>query len=755
MSTNPASSLSPSPSEDGHHRSLFAESDADDPPPVDVNSHLPPSSVRDRLAFWKQTETKGSRNPSCVTSPTHSSHPALPPRLDTVAPPLLLSASKSVKDTFLIRLQLAQSQREEEEQRHRSAAKQSELLDTRHAKHRAQESLQLKITVDSAVAHSPSVSPRPAPSPPPRPTSPLIRPASPASFELDSPSFTVSPLMAPALPPRPPPALLGLNAAPTSSSNPPPASPSPPPVPSPTPATSSLSVASPSVSLPPLPMPANSPPSASTPSISPPPLPLSSSATVTLPPPYPDSRHRAVSSPALSTRTTSDSSASPTSSPSPSSPFPGHSPSASVSSAPIFPVGVDDPPHRALIVSEIISSEASYVASLGTLIKEYLTPMREGAVVSASDLGSIFGGVELLHNFHLVFLDDLRREVGGVAGVVLRLCAFLKMYTAYLQNYTQALTAIDAQRKNKGFQALVSDARRRCGLDLMSYLIMPVQRVPRYELLLRELMRYTPETHSERPTLQAALQKVQAIAQHINASARHAQEMSKLIEIQNSISGEFGTLLLPHRRLIKEGSVMKMKGEGGVLGGGGGGRRLIVFNDILIWTSEAGRFRGHARLEGMAVEGWEDKKGRVGFVLRAEGDERGREEQQQRIFVCATQAECDQWVAAIGDVCQQERRRSGTLKAVMDGKGRKGDRLGGGTMRTMRGTGRETHNKLMESLKELKAKGDGSSRVKAAGEEEEKEAAEEEVDVSRVRRRGSFNSVSMSVSPYAAAHDDE
>ena len=70
----------------------------------------------------------------------------------------------------------------------------------------------------------------------------------------------------------------------------------------------------------------------------------------------------------------------------------------------------------------------------------------------------------------------------------------------------------------------------------MSYLIMPVQRVPRYELLLRELMRYTPESHAERLTLCAALTKIQSIAHHINASARHAQEMSKLIEIQNSIS---------------------------------------------------------------------------------------------------------------------------------------------------------------------------------------------------------------------------
>ena len=50
---------------------------------------------------------------------------------------------------------------------------------------------------------------------------------------------------------------------------------------------------------------------------------------------------------------------------------------------------------------------------------------------------------------------------------------------------------------------------------------------------------------------------------------------------------------------MREGSVQKMKGDNsgggsGVLGGGGG-RRLFVFNDLIIWTSESGHVRGHAR----------------------------------------------------------------------------------------------------------------------------------------------------------------
>ena len=744
MSASPPPGLSAS--QPNHSRSLTASSvdsvdwDAATTSTSDVDSA---ASVKARMNFWKVAEQRqhsSSAVDSRAHSPNHAHNPSTP-HIPPIASKRSSDERKGVKEAFLIRLQLAQSEREEEERRRHDSAYREELNTAKEGKHRAQESLQLKITVDAASTSplAPSHAPRPlhllpsltAPVSQSQPVSPhTVAPATPTSFDIDSPSFTVSPLIAPAPPPRPPPLLSQMHSAAASLS--------------PSPAAS----------------------------------PISKSCSTALPPPLPDTRTRASSSPSHSPSADDSSSPSPT----PFPPQPSPSPSSSASSptppaAPQFPAGADDPAHRLRIVTEIISSEQSYVTSLSTLISQYLHPMRalSDPLLPPSDLSAIFGGVELLYNFHLIFLQDLRAADGQVAKVVLRLCDFLKMYTAYLQNYTAALTTLDAQRKNKGFHAFLTDARKRtAGLDLMSYLIMPVQRVPRYELLLRELMRYTPGTHPERPTLCAALTKVVSVAVHINASARHAQEMSKLMEIQHGISGEFGTLLMPHRRLVKEGGVMKMKGEGGGGGrlGGGGGRRLIVFNDLIIWTTDSGRFRGHARLEGMAVEGWEDSKGRVGFVLKAAaGDAGGGEElggagaqQQQRVFVCATQAECDGWVSAIGELCREERRRSGTIKqsaSMGELRTRSASAVGGGGgRRGVRGSGRETHARLMESLKELKAKGEeGRSRVSkggGTGEEEEKEGGgEEEVDVSRVRRRGSFNSVSMSVSPYMANEGDE
>jgi len=45
-------------------------------------------------------------------------------------------------------------------------------------------------------------------------------------------------------------------------------------------------------------------------------------------------------------------------------------------------------------------------------------------------------------------------------------------------------------------------------LDLSSILIQPVQRLPRYQLLIKELLKYTEEGHVDYAPLQEAMKKI-------------------------------------------------------------------------------------------------------------------------------------------------------------------------------------------------------------------------------------------------------
>ena len=66
-------------------------------------------------------------------------------------------------------------------------------------------------------------------------------------------------------------------------------------------------------------------------------------------------------------------------------------------------------------------------------------------------------------------------------------------YIDYTNNYTLALTTLEEKCKNARLAAFLEQCRVESSIKaLESLLIMPIQRVPRYELLLKQLIKHTP-----------------------------------------------------------------------------------------------------------------------------------------------------------------------------------------------------------------------------------------------------------------------
>jgi hypothetical protein len=60
---------------------------------------------------------------------------------------------------------------------------------------------------------------------------------------------------------------------------------------------------------------------------------------------------------------------------------------------------------------------------------------------------------------------------------------FLKVYTGYVNNYDQALATLEQCKKNPQFEEFLNHTKNLPNVDhdLPSYLIMPIQRIPRYD----------------------------------------------------------------------------------------------------------------------------------------------------------------------------------------------------------------------------------------------------------------------------------
>ncbi|KAI5119062.1 hypothetical protein M0805_001521 [Coniferiporia weirii] len=95
-------------------------------------------------------------------------------------------------------------------------------------------------------------------------------------------------------------------------------------------------------------------------------------------------------------------------------------------------------------------------------------------------------------------------------------------------------------------------------LNLEGYLLLPVQRIPRYRLLLDELVRSTPPpSDSFDDPLDRALTEISSLATNMNEGKREAESRRRLVQWQSRIRGKFPSpLVQPHRRLIMDGKLL-------------------------------------------------------------------------------------------------------------------------------------------------------------------------------------------------------
>jgi RhoGEF domain len=148
---------------------------------------------------------------------------------------------------------------------------------------------------------------------------------------------------------------------------------------------------------------------------------------------------------------------------------------------------------------------------------------------------SVFSNVELLFNLNLRFYESLAREAiksdaeRMIGDCFLQVGQFLKMYSEYCSNQTSALRFVSLARGKKPpgpedegsfdlTEEQIKEFKSFCNytqsrpeshnLDLPSFLIKPVQRVCKYPLLLREMIKNTPDTHPDYYSLRQAFDTI-------------------------------------------------------------------------------------------------------------------------------------------------------------------------------------------------------------------------------------------------------
>jgi len=261
---------------------------------------------------------------------------------------------------------------------------------------------------------------------------------------------------------------------------------------------------------------------------------------------------------------------------------------------------------RTQVAQEIMTTEQSYVKSLRVLQDLYITPLSKPDCdfLTQQQCQELFSNVSLIAAFNEKFLKDVEarmtawdNEATCIADIFHSFSPFFKMYTQYVANHEVATQLLNKLNKdNKAFVNFCVKAAfdpSSMGLNLASLLITPIQRIPRYKLLLAELHRNTPATHPDYAGLEKALDQVGDVAMHINEAVKKQAHRNEVVRIQELFGGSVD-LVSPSRRFLKQGPLTK------VCRASDRKYEFFLFNDLLLYSSKpsmGSKYKLHRKID--------------------------------------------------------------------------------------------------------------------------------------------------------------
>jgi RhoGEF domain/PX domain len=263
---------------------------------------------------------------------------------------------------------------------------------------------------------------------------------------------------------------------------------------------------------------------------------------------------------------------------------------------------------RFKVVRELIQTEQGYLDRIRTLIKVYMEPLLDasspwGSFVPPATVQQIFSNIVAIDQYHQTLRAELgeRFEVWSrtqkIGDVFVRMSPYLKLYMFYTNNYDQAMLALSAAKKKSSQMEKFIVAQREhplCvdRLRLETLIIAPVQRIPRYILLLRDVLKVTEPEHPDYDDLRKAIADIQAIASELDERIQDAERSLLVLSVQSKLQGCPITLVGPSRRLLREDVVHIARLESSTLGGNSSDEmRFVLFNDALLCADKSYHFK--------------------------------------------------------------------------------------------------------------------------------------------------------------------
>lgn len=246
--------------------------------------------------------------------------------------------------------------------------------------------------------------------------------------------------------------------------------------------------------------------------------------------------------------------------------------------------------------------------------QEYKRPLEESnpPVLNPSKTAILFHRLPEILQLHTLFRIsladyvqswDTEEKIGDVFVATFSKSLVLDVYSGFINNFSIAMDLARMEAKRKSALSDFFKVKQISAHDRLSFfglMVKPVQRFPQFILFLQDLLKYTPQGHHDRMSLQLALTQLESLAEMLNERKREAEQFQAFKEMLENISGTFNIRSLVSggtsdntinststRYLLREDNVTQLEfnQSGSVVKSKK--RRLLLLNDKVLCVSVA------------------------------------------------------------------------------------------------------------------------------------------------------------------------
>ncbi|MED6239129.1 hypothetical protein ATANTOWER_002172, partial [Ataeniobius toweri] len=229
--------------------------------------------------------------------------------------------------------------------------------------------------------------------------------------------------------------------------------------------------------------------------------------------------------------------------------------------------------HRMFVLNELIQTEKDYVKDLGTVVEGFMKRIEEKSV--PEDMKGkekiVFGNIHRIYDWHRdFFVGELEKCVDDnelLPELFIKHERRLHMYVVYCQNKPKSEYIV--AEYDKYFDGIQQDIQSK--LSISDFLIKPIQRITKYQLLLKDYLKYSYKAGIDCKQIEKAVELMSEVPKLCN-------DMMNLGRLQ----GYEGNLA-NQGKLLQQETFFVTEQDAGVLSRSKE-RRVFLFEQIVIFS---------------------------------------------------------------------------------------------------------------------------------------------------------------------------